>query len=225
MSEEFQALEAALAELRPAALDARLLARLNECTTAAPTPLTPAEAHFETSLRNIQPAALPPGLLAALEATRSATSGASRIVPFPQIHSANKIPRHNHRPMLAAAAAAVAILGAAAALFMPDKGSLSTASSHSSSHSSSPASRPPTPPQAPSTAPIAPANQNFAPTTFHTDLSQASDVGVLWQSQNQAQRVVKAIYWDRFTLVNPEGQQIEYEKPRVEYILVPENID
>ncbi len=224
MPEEFQALEAALAGLRPAALDARLLARLNACTAGAPTPLSPAEAHFETSLRNIQPAAVPPSLLAALEATRSASSEASRIVPFPQISSATKIPRHNHRPMLAAAAA-VAILGAAAALFMPDKGSLSTASSHSSSHSSSPASRPPTPPQAPSSAPIAPANQNFAPATFHTDLSQASDVGVLWQSQNQAQRVVKAIYWDRFTLVNPEGQQIEYEKPRVEYILVPEKID
>ncbi|MEI7955532.1 MAG: hypothetical protein WCJ66_10230 [Verrucomicrobiota bacterium] len=216
MSDEFQALEATLAGLHPAALDARLLARLNECTSAVSPSLTPAEALFETSLRNIQPAALPPGLLASLEAARSATSESSRIVDFPKKPSATDIRRHNHRPMLAAAAA-VAILGAAAALFIPDKGSHTTASS--------PPSHLPPQPQAPSTSPIAPANQNFAPATFHTGLSQASDVGVLWQAQNQAQRVVKAIYWDRFTLVNPEGQQIEYEKPRVEYILVPEKID
>jgi len=212
MTDDFQALEAALAGLRPAALDRRLLARLEGCAAGDSAALSPTEAQFEAALRNIQPAPLPPAWLAALEATliQDAATEASRIVPFPQIPAATR-----HHPMLAAAAA-VALFGAAAAWFIPATGTHPAASA--------PTSQPP-PAQPFAPAPAAPANQNFVPAAFHTGLSQASDVGVLWPAQNQAQRVVKVVYWDRFTLVNPEGKQIEYEKPRVEYILVPEKID
>ena len=218
MSDDFQALEAALAGLRPAALDRRLLARLEDCLTDAASVLSPSEAQFEASLRDIQPAALPPALLAALEAalTHGAATETSHIIPFPQNTQSGAPAHRRHRPMLAAAAA-VAIFGAAAAWFLPGDGTHPTASAPS--HQPQPSA------QSLATPPSAPANQNFVPAAFNTGLSQASDVGVLWQSQNQAQRVVKVVYWDRFTLVNPEGKQIEYEKPRVEYILVPEKID
>ena len=215
MSDDFQELEAALGGLRPVALDRMLLARLADATAGPLTSLNPAEASFENSLRQIQPAALTPALMAALEATltRGAAPAAPAIVPFPQ--SAAHHPRHAHRPMLAAAAA-VALLGAAAALFLPGKGSPHMAAT--------PASRP-APTQPFTTPPPSPNSQNFVPAAFNTGLSQASDVGVIWQTKNQPQRVVKVVYWDRVTLVNPDGRKIECEVPRIEYILDPEKID
>jgi len=218
MSDDFQELEAALEGLRPAALDRMLLARLEDSTQDALTTLTPAEAHFEASLRQLRPATLSPALMAALEATltRSAATAATNIVAFPQSSPTSAAHRRpSHRPMLAAAAA-VALLGAAAALFLPGKGAPRSAST--------PVAHPP-PAQPFATAPASPNNQNFVPAAFNTGLSQAKDEGVLWQSKSQPQRVVKVVYWDRVTLVNPEGKQIEYEVPRVEYILVPEKID
>ena len=233
MTDDLQALEATLAGLRPVALDQRLLARLEACAAGETPVLNSAEAQFEASLRNNQPAALSPALLAALEATltSSAATEASRIIPFPQQIAAAR--RRSQHPMLAAVAA-VALFGAAAAWFLPAAGTHLTASAPISKQPpASPFATPPaasTTPVAPAapTPPVAqaaPATQNFVPAAFNTGLSQASDVGVLWQSQNQAQRVVKVVYWDRVTLVNPEGKQIEYENPRVEYILVPEKID
>ena len=215
MSPDLHALEATLRGLRPAALDESLLARLEDAAEGPLTTLDAAAASFENSLRQSQPARLPAALMAALEATLN-SSAPTTVVAFPQTASPPVgRSRHGHRPMLAAAAA-VALLGAAAALFLPgNKPPQSAAAS---------ASHPPQP--APlATAPAAPAAQNFAPASFNTGLSQASDEGVVWQSKNQPKRVVKVVYWDRVTLVNPEGKKIEYEKPRVEYILVPENID
>jgi len=221
MSDDLQALEATLGGLRPAVLDRMLLARLEDSTNGYLTSLTPAEAQFDSALRQIRPASLSPAFLATLEATlthRAATAAtaASTLVAFPQpVPTPAAHSRHGHRPMLAAAAA-VALLGAAAALFLPGKGSPRIASAPTSH---------PTPAQPFSTAPASPNNQNFVPAAFNTGLSQVSDEGVLWQSKNQPQRVVKVVYWDRVTLVNPEGKKIECEVPRVEYILVPEKVD
>ena len=218
MSDDLQALEATLAGLRPAALDGRLLARLGDSINDALTILTPAAAQFGSSLRQSRPASLAPAFMATLEATltRSAATAATTIVAFPQpLPTPAAHSRHGHRPMLAAAAA-VALLGAAAALFLPGKSTPRSAST--------PASDPP-PTAAFTTTPVSPNNQNFVPAAFNTGLSQVSDEGVLWQSKNQPQRVVKVVYWDRVTLVNPEGKKIECEVPRIEYLLVPEKID
>jgi len=214
MSPDLQALEANLRGLRPAALDRKLLARLEDSAKGTLTTADPADAPFEISLRQSQPAKLAPALMAALVATLDAPH-VTTVVPFPQAAPAPVGRRHSHRPMLSAAAA-VALLGVAAALFLPGKSRPRTAAT--------PIAQPPQ--VAPfANAPAPPAAQNFVPAAFNTGLSQASDEGVLWQSKNQPQRVVKVVYWDRVTLVNPEGRKIEYEKPRVEYILVPEKID
>jgi len=221
MSPDLQELEANLKGLHPAALDEVLLARLVESTHGSLTTLNPEEVQFEALLRRIRPAAVPPALMATLETARrvSAATSEPAIIPFPQAATAPASrSRHGSRQMFAAAAA-VALLGAAAALFMPGKSPQQTVAA--------PISHPPI--VAPfSTAPASPAtqsSQNYVPATFNTGLSQAKDEGVLWQSTDQPRRVVKVVYWDRVTLVNPEGKKIECEQPRVEYILVPEKID
>ncbi|MEI6674524.1 MAG: hypothetical protein WCO57_05045 [Verrucomicrobiota bacterium] len=217
MSNDLQQLEATLEGLHPSALDQDLLARLEDAANGTLGTLSPAAMQLETSLRRMRPAALSPSLLAALEATLGATVSMpeSTIIPFPQstpvavVHA-----RHGRRPMFAAAAA-VALLGALAALYTPGKGPVPLATSATPS------------PQAPVPAAAAPspAAQNFVPAGFNTGLSQASDEGVVWQTKDQPRRVVKVVYWDRVTFVNPEGKKIEYENPRVEYLLVPEKID
>jgi hypothetical protein len=217
MSPDLLELEATLRQLRPSAPGGQLLARLEASAGNTLTCLSPAEAQLENSLRQIKPAALPCALMATLEATLSSafTTPAPSIIPFPANVAPAAARRHGNHPMLAAAAA-VALLGAAAALFMPSKNAPQSAAA--------PSAQPPH--AAPlTTAPATPPTPNFVPAAFNTGLGQASDEGVVWQAKNQPQRVVKVIYRDRITLVNPQGQTIEYEKPRVEYILVPEKID
>ena len=221
MSPDLQELEANLRGLHPAALDRNLLARLEDSANSTLTKLSPAEAQFENSLRHIQPAKLPPALLAALEATLTSTApvAANPVIAFPQsaTPAASRI-RHRHWPTLAAAAA-VALLGAAAALYIPGKGQRQTAAT--------PVSPPPqaAPFATTPTAPANPSSDNFVLASRNTGLSHAKDQGVLWQAKSQPRRVVKVVYWDRVTLVNPEGKKIECEQPRIEYILVPEKID
>ena len=48
---------------------------------------------------------------------------------------------------------------------------------------------------------------------------------MLWQAPNQPRRVVKVIYRDRVTLIDPRRPKVEVDQPRVEYILVPEKLD
>lgn len=211
MSPDLQELEAQLAALRPAALDRGLLARLAASATDDLTALPPAAAELEASLRRFRPAPLPAALTAAL--TQGATTPAATVIPFP---TATPRTRHWNRPMLSAAAA-VAILGASAALLVPRHAAPDAAL----------ASHFPTAPATAAALPAAPSGvaSHFVPAAFNTGLSQASDEGVVWQDANQPRRVVKVVYWDRVTLVDADGRKVEVEKPRVEYILVPEKID
>ncbi len=218
MSNNFQQLEATLEGLHPSVLGRDLLERLEDATHGTPGTLSPAELQLETSLRQVRPAPLSPSFMAALEATLGGgtTTVETSIIPFPQSSPpAVAHTRHAKRPMFAAAAA-VALLGALAALYTPGKSPQPTLAA-----TATPA------PQAPArtTAPASPASQNFVPAGFNTGLSQTSDEGVVWKAKDQPRRVVKVVYWDRVTFVNPEGRKIEYEKPRVEYLLVPEKID
>jgi hypothetical protein len=212
MSPDLQELEAKLSALRPAALDPGLLARLADTATSGPANLTPDAALLEATLGGLRPAPLPPALTAVLE--WPAPAAPATVIPFPTTAPTANRPSYWNRPMLAAAAA-VAILGASAALFMPR-------------HDSPPATvaaKPPTPPRAaPAMAPAAPSS-GFMPATFNTGLSQVRDEGVVWQGANQPRRVIKVIYRDTFTLVDADGREIEVVQPRVEYILLPEKID
>jgi hypothetical protein len=214
MSPDLQELEAKLSALRPAALDSELLARLADSATGDLTTLTPAAAELETALRRLRPAPLPAALTAALTATVAPVAPA--IIPFPTAAQPPARASHWNRQMLSAAAA-VAILGASAALFLPRAGT----------PQSPLAANPPTAPQAVPgpVSPLAAPASNLAPAAFHTGLSRASDEGVIWQNPTQPRRVVKVVYWDRITLTDADGRKVEVEQPRVEYILVPEKVD
>jgi hypothetical protein len=63
------------------------------------------------------------------------------------------------------------------------------------------------------------------PANFNRGFSDARDQGVLWNGVDQPHRVVRIEYLDRATFVNGEGKTLELEQPKVEYILIPEEID
>jgi hypothetical protein len=204
-----QSLEASLRELQPSVLDEAFLSRLESAAEDRLTELSPAEIRFEKSLQENSPASLSPAFLDSLENVMSGIPFPldEKIVLFPKAAPELAKPTKTGQRSLFAAAAAVALIGAATALLMPQKPS--AAGSGLANTSNSPV--------------IAP--ENIAPVTYDRGLSEAKDEGVIWQSKDKPQRVVRVVYMDRITTKNAEGKTVEIEQPRVEYILVPEKID
>lgn len=204
-------MEADLRKLRAAGLDASLLERLDACTDATWTELEPLEIQFERHLRGIAPANLPPALMASLEETVRDVPFAQddTIVRFPLQKSAVSHPRHRG---WWGAAAAVALTGAFTALLIPAK-----------HHSTKIAGVPSDPPPIANLQPHA--TGNLIPAGFNRGLSEASDEGVVWQSDNTPQRLLKVVYKERVTLKGQQGRTYQVEQPRVEYILVPAKTD
>lgn len=205
MSFDPTSLEAELRRLRASELDAALLDRLDACSDATWTELTPEEARYERQLASIEPAGLPPTLMSSLEATLQEVpfSSDETIVRFPL--GKTTAPQKQRRARWAAAAA-VALTGAVTALLVPAKhspGKLADA------------------PPAPIHANPSPTKGNLIPAGFNRGLSEASDQGVVWNTANQPHRVVRVVYKERVTLKDAAGRTYQVEQPRVEYILVP----
>jgi len=202
-------LEEELRQLQAAPLDEALLARLEASADGTWTELTHEEVRFENFLRETSPAKLPADFLASLE---SVTAGVhfsvdEKVILFPNGNAAPK--ERRHRPIWAAAAA-VALIGAASALLVPTADTPKTDSQ---------ASNRTTPPA------IAAEAGNFVPTSFNRGLSEVHDEGVVWKSNNQPHRVVRVVYTEHVTLRDASGRTVEVEQPRVKYMLVPDKTD
>jgi hypothetical protein len=204
MSFDASSTENDLRQLRAAALDEVLLARLEACAQGTWTRLDPVELEFEQRLRGIAPARISSSLMASLEAAVSDVpfaKEAPKIVRFPEREA--KVSRQSRAWW--SAAAAVALFGGLAGSLVPfakkDK-------NVSNAHSSMPSVR------------SAPSSQ-LIPAGINRGLKEASDEGVIWQSSQQPHRVLKVVYQDRVTLKDASGKTYQVEQPRVEYILVP----
>ena len=207
MSSDPSSLESDLRRLRAAALDESLLARLDACAADRWTEPTQAETTVERHLQGFAPAALPASLMASLESTFAGTRFPTeqKIVRFPAKETS--APRRSRGWW--SAAAVVALTGAIAALLVP----VNHPPGKVAGHTKEPATL------------TAPQPSNLIPAGFNRGLSQASDQGVIWQSQNQPHRVLKLVYQDRVTLKDAAGKTYQVEQPRVEYILVPAKTD
>ena len=201
--------EAELRELRAASLDDALLARLDAVADGNWTQLSAAEQRFEDSLRGHRPAPLPAGLLQDFEALTAGVpfSVNEKIVLFPKNGSRVDRPQRSKW----AAAAAVALIGAATALLMPSPANKRTVASTPPSH-------------APQSAPSV-ASNNLVPASFNRGVSEVHDEGVVWKGGNHPHSVVRVVYKDRITLKDENGRTFEVEQPRVEYMMVPAKTD
>ena len=204
MDEDFQELEATLKGMRPVAPDAacmdRLLAALERRTPAA-------DVTMERELGKLSPSALDGGVQERLLETVSRVPFPvnEKVVLFPgKSKPVEKAP--SRRPWLAAAAA-VAVMGGFSALMVgPQQGSGRVAGT-------------------PATQPPVSSVKELVPASVGSKVSEAQDEGLIWTRDGKPMRRVKVIYMDKVKYAGEDGKIVEMERPRVEWLLVPEKID
>lgn len=203
--------EQQLRNLNPAGIDADFLARLTASAEGTLTNLSGDEAAFENRLRAIRPRTIPAGLHASLLETLGDMPYAvdEKIVLFNKPAVATGKARSTFR-LNYAAAAAVALLGAIAAFMVPAE----TAEKQIAGTGAAPE---------PFSAPFTPAPSLVAPVS--RNLSDTRDEGVVWRGKNQPHRVLRLTYMDRVTVMDADGNPVTEQRPRVEYVIIPEKID
>ncbi len=209
-------LEQALRDLGPAPLGEDFLGRLEGAAEGTLAVLSAEEIRHEKALRAHRPLALPADFLACLEGVVADVPFVKdeKIVLFTKAAKTAPVAarRAQARPMWAAAAA-VALIGAATALFIPGRQAVT----------GTVAARPVVLDQA--AGPIS-ADPNFRAAGFTRGLGEVADQGVAWDGgAGQPHRVVRVKYLDRVTLKDKDGRTYEVEQPRFEYILIPEKVD
>ncbi len=208
--------EQELSNLNPAGLREDYLARLTACAEGVHASLSDDEVAFEARLRALRPSVISSALQASLLDSLGDTPFAvdEKIVLFNKPSSAavaggaKKISlRFN-----VAAAAAVALLGSLAAFMIPTetRKELSTETRDAPESFSSPLS----------TAP-----SQVAPASFNGNPSETRDEGVIWRGKNQPHRVLRMTYMDKVSVMDAAGNPVSEERPRFEYVIIPEKID
>ncbi len=206
--------EQRLSNLNPAGLDGDFLARLTACAEGTNANLSEDEAAFENRLRAIRPRTIPSNLHTTLLATLDGSPFAvdEKIVLFHKsaVGSVGTDKSRNTFRFNLAAAAAVALLGSIAAFMVPtenDKDRSADTGAAAGSFS----------------APLSPAPSLLAP--ISRNLSDTRDEGVVWRGKNQPHRVLRLTYMDQVTVMDAEGNPATEQRPRVEYVIIPEKID
>lgn len=205
----------------PARLDAAFLDRLTACAEGTQTEMPKEDADFAAGLAAMRPrtvpAAMQASLLEAIGETPFALDG--KIVLFNKRSKQGAAKSPSFGRFNFAAAAAVALLGALSALMIPAGNGVETAA-NTDTTSKSPA---PISIRNPHLVPAT--NPHFAPASYGRNLSETRDEGVIWRGDNQPHRVLRLTYTDKVTMIGESGETIQVEKPRYEYVLIPERID
>ena len=160
---------------------------------------------FEEELERLSPAAMPDGMIARMAAAMDGWADAEeeeKVVPFPRGQAEG---RGSSRNGFWAAAAAVALLGALAAFFVPPNGGSKLAGNSGVA----------TPYLAAS----------FAPVGAERNIVNASDEGFVVMRDAVPHRAVRVEYMDRIELRNDQGERVEVEAPRVRIVLIPVRVD
>ncbi|WAC18298.1 hypothetical protein OVA24_13745 [Luteolibacter sp. SL250] len=214
ISSDTKELEKALRGLDPTALDQDFLARLEAAADDQLIILSAEELRFGKELSGRAPAALSADFMLRMEKIVADVPFPvnEKIVLFPKTAPVRSAPRKGNRPMWAAAAA-VALIGGATALLMPDR--IPAPSGRIAQQS----------PPDPVRSSISQPSSNYTPYIMNTGFSDAKDEGVAWHQSGTPHRVLKLTYIDKVTLRNTEGKTVVVEQPRTEYIFVPEKMD
>lgn len=207
MNDDFSDLtgiEAQLAGMRPLRMDDELTSRLAGLLDGG-VAQSAEDLAFERELRGLTPVQMPPQLFAACAALvdeAPVAAPAPNVVEFPAA-------KRNQRPLWVSAAA-VAMLGAFTAMMLPNGKTTQVAQAKTPSVSPSPA--------------ITPRGDSIVPAGFNRGLQSAQDQGVVWQN-GKGNRVVRVEYLDKAVIQQKDGKKVEVQTPRVEYLVVPENVD
>jgi hypothetical protein len=206
--------EQKLADLQPNKLDDGFMDRLLASADGSLTELTSEELQFEASLRKFSPPKLSTSFDSALLDILNDTPFHvdEKIVLFHKSTSQTKNTSSKLRRFNLATAAAVALLGSIAAWINPGQDHETITYNPERFI------------QEPSTV-TSPTPSSFAPASFKHSLSDTRDEGVIWSQANRPHRVLRFTYMERTTLKNEKGELIQVERPREEYVIIPEKID
>lgn len=235
MNPEIQALEAQLLCLKPAALSQDFEQRCLAALTQTLEDISLVQQRTAQHAEQAHPGALPAHLLRKLEACVANTPFPldDNVVLFTRGNAQATAPaakrRKFSRAQLSAAAAAL-VVGISSAFLIP----------FSPAPSANLAAQPKVTTTAPqidtvhnakqtgglvaSNAVANPAASHVIPASYGNNIQEATDEGVVWQG-NTARRMLRVVYKQKVSYINPQGQKVEYERPRVEYILAPEKIN
>lgn len=210
MDPELQNIEDALKACRPAMPAPACMDRLLAAVEGRMLLENPSLRGVEDRLAAMEPSWVSNPVAASMLATVSK-------VPFPVDDKVVLFPvgtkpagkTESRRPWMAAAAA-VAVAGAFTAMMVDP----ATPSSNSGGGAVAGKQT------APAVAP-----RGFVPASVGSGVEEARDEGVMWTPDGEAMRMVKVIYMDKVKFLNERGEVIEVERPRVEYLMVPEKID
>lgn len=210
MNHEPPSLEAELRALRAAPLDEDFLRRLEACADGTFTQSDTGEKCFEALLRETRPSRPDPRFLAEMENIFAGIPFPvdEKIVLFPKANSSATRP--NARRPLWAAAAAVALIGAASALLVPPAGPAANVASRQTVQG---------------TLPLSGNASNVVPASFNRGVSEVNDEGVVWKGDNQPHSVIRVVYKDKITVKDKDGRSFQVESPRVQYMTVPARTD
>lgn len=213
MKPDLEKTEEALVALRPSRVDPALMGRLTAAMTGE-LERTPDELQAtERLLSAAKPTPVSGELLDRLLVTMNAVPfpGHEKVVPFPANTGGERTVPMSRRWL--ATAAAVALAGGISAWMVSPQpeGGLAKASAVQ-------VERQPT-----AAAGVDPAA--FQPASFGSDVSDTRDLGVMWSKDRKPMRVVRVVYQDRVELTNEKGEQVVMEVPRVEYLMLPEEVD
>lgn len=205
MNEHDAQLEACLHKIVPARLDGQLLDRLCETIDrTSQSTVADADPAWESTLGTIRPAKLNNDMAERLASL--IPQAESNVVAMPKPRRITRLPGM-------AAAAAIAMIGALAALLAPI-----------GSHDPSRAQATPSRSAATTQQAAAPFDSHFVPAAYARGFSEAHDHGMIWRD-HRPHRMLRIVYLDTITLKNAAGETVEVEQPRVEYILLPQKID
>jgi hypothetical protein len=206
MESELQELEKQLQGLRPASLNDALLDRLTGAIAGTLKVTDPALRPIEAAASKLQPVALNDALTQRLVEV-------VEMVPFPVDEKVVLFPGgsaavEDKKPRFKwwAVAAAVALAGGLSALMVsPPKDAAKLAKNNPIPSRVNPGA--------------------FVPASFGSGVSGTDDLGVMWSGDQKPMRVVRVVYKDVVTFLNEKGEEVSVEVPRVEYLMVPEEID
>ena len=178
---------------------------------------------IESLLSRAKPTAVPADWLDAIEARLDAPDASEAdsedkvVVPFP---GRSRFPETRKAGMWNWwAAAAVAMLGALFAWFVPQDDGAPIVVSSQKWNSPALLGIP-----AASRVRGAPAS-GVVPASVKSRIGSVRDEGIVWPAPGKAMRKIRVIYLDVVQTKDDQGRTVEATIPRVQYVLVPEQVD
>ena len=232
LNDELRQLESQLSALVPASLPQSLLFQMSDSMDIAESTEEQVYHDLEHDLAQMETPALPEDVLnrmvSAMDRWHENVPLEEKVVSFDsssvqECDSKKAVPARKRSGVNYAAAAAVALLGAVAALVAPglNQGSSSVAVEASGELINQPEIQ-----QSVNVNNVAqPRDAWLVPDSYSHNVTNTTQRGVVMSKDNTPHRVIQIDYTDSVKFLNKEGHEFEIERPGVNMLLVPVDVD